>query len=278
MKPSTTLFVVLLAGVALNAQGVARRPVTQVEGIQLELARVPLGAPPIKGAPYSADVITESVQMLPDGNRISRRTTGRVYRDGEGRVRREENRADSSVGAFIIDSVAGVSYALDSTSRIAAKTPLAVGSALMKKVEALGVGALTPEQLEKRRSIEAGVKAKVAGGRVEAGRVVEQHATENLDARMIEGVRAEGHRTTTIIPVNAIGNDLPITITSEEWTSPDLQVLVTTLHSDPRSGDSSYRLVNIVRAEPDASLFQIPPDYTVKETGIRLEKPLRREW
>src|ERR1700676_5071192 len=106
MKPSTTLFVVLLGGVALSAQEVAPRPVAPVEGIQLEPAAVPLGAPPIKGKPYSADVITESVQTLPDGNRISRRTTGRVYRDGEGRVRREENRADGSVGAFIIDSVA----------------------------------------------------------------------------------------------------------------------------------------------------------------------------
>ena len=31
-----------------------------------------------------------------------------------------------------------------------------------------------------------------------------------------------------------------------------------THHSDPRSGESTYRLTNIVRAEPDQSLFMLP--------------------
>ena len=46
-------------------------------------------------------------------------------------------------------------------------------------------------------------------------------------------------------------------------------MLVLTRHSDPRTGESGYRLTNIVRAEPDHSLFMVPPDYTVKDTGIR---------
>jgi hypothetical protein len=114
--------------------------------------------------------------------------------------------------------------------------------------------------------------AKGAGMRKEYGRPAELHATETLAGRIIEGVRADGTRTTTTIAAGAIGNDLPIVITSEEWKSPDLQVLVLTQHSDPRSGESTYRLVNIVRAEPDASLFQVPPDYTLRDTGIRRER------
>ena len=78
-----------------------------------------------------------------------------------------------------------------------------------------------------------------------------------------------GRRSTTTIKAGAIGNELPITITSEEWTSPDLSVLVMTRRNDPRMGDSSYRLTNIVRAEPDSALFQVPADYSVRETGIR---------
>jgi len=70
--------------------------------------------------------------------------------------------------------------------------------------------------------------------------------------------------------------DQPITITSEEWTSPDLKVLVMTHHSDPRSGESTYRLTNIIRAEPDRSLFMVPPDYTVKDTNIRRVEPSRQ--
>ena len=85
----------------------------------------------------------------------------------------------------------------------------------------------------------------------------------------MEGLRVDGRRTTTTIAAGTIGNDLPITIVSEEWVSPDLQVLVMTQRTDPRSGDSTYRLVNVVRSEPDASLFEVPSEYVVKQTGIR---------
>jgi hypothetical protein len=82
-------------------------------------------------------------------------------------------------------------------------------------------------------------------------------------------VAVEGRKTTTTIPAGQIGNEQPLTITSEQWRSPELNVLVMTRHADPRSGESTYRLVNIVRAEPDRSLFMVPADYTVKDTGIR---------
>src|SRR5204863_64732 len=69
-----------------------------------------------------------------------------------------------------------------------------------------------------------------------------------LEHRTIEGLAVEGRKTSTVIPAGQIGNEQPITITSEEWTSPELHVLVMTHHNDPRSGESSYRLTNIVRA------------------------------
>jgi hypothetical protein len=89
--------------------------------------------------------------------------------------------------------------------------------------------------------------------------------TEQLGQQVIEGVMAEGTRTTTIIPARAIGNEQPITIVAEQWFSPDLQVLVATKHSDPRSGETVYRLVNILRGEQDRALFEVPADYTFKE-------------
>ncbi|HYT68691.1 MAG TPA: sigma factor [Vicinamibacterales bacterium] len=90
-----------------------------------------------------------------------------------------------------------------------------------------------------------------------------------LEHKTLEGVAVEGRKTTTIIPAGQVGNEQPLTITSEEWRSPELNVLVMTRHSDPRMGDSSYRLQNIIRAEPDRSLFIVPADYTVKDTGIK---------
>ena len=86
---------------------------------------------------------------------------------------------------------------------------------------------------------------------------------------MIENVLASGVRRTTTIDKGVIGNEQPIKIVSEEWTSPELQVLVMTDHSDPRTGHSTYRLLNIRRLDPDPSLFQVPADYTIQRPGVR---------
>jgi hypothetical protein len=87
---------------------------------------------------------------------------------------------------------------------------------------------------------------------------------EDLGEQVMEGVTAKGTRTTTVIPAGALGNELPITVTSEEWLSPDLKVLVMTKHADPRSGETTYRLTGITRGEPDPSLFELPAGVTIK--------------
>jgi hypothetical protein len=62
---------------------------------------------------------------------------------------------------------------------------------------------------------------------------------------------------------------------NERWYSPELQTVVLSKNSDPRMGETTYRLTNISRGEPDPSLFQVPTDYTVKEGsfGFRTEGP-----
>jgi hypothetical protein len=279
MKPYAILLSIVLAGASLGAQEPESRTKVFVSGGdgQLEFMRMPLSARTVKGAPYSAETLNESAQTLGDGNRISQRSSGRVYRDGQGRTRREEDRPDGSQSVSIIDPVAGVSYSLNAKARVAVKTPSAVGFAMMNKVAGGGtagaaIDVITQEKFEMQLKAMTESMAKGTGMRKEYGQSAQQHATETLAARTIEGVRVQGTRTTTTIPADAIGNDLPIVITSEEWTSPDLQVLVMTRHNDPRSGESTYKVMNIVRAEPDPSLFQVPSDYTVKETMIRQDR------
>ena len=100
-----------------------------------------------------------------------------------------------------------------------------------------------------------------------------EEKAEVLPARNIEGVMAEGRRITRTIPAGAIGNEQPIVSVTEEWRSPELQVLVMTRTSDPRTGESVYRLQNITRAEPNGSWFEVPADYTIRETGVRRLEP-----
>jgi TonB family protein len=86
---------------------------------------------------------------------------------------------------------------------------------------------------------------------------------ESLGKQLVEGVQAEGTRTTVTIAAGEIGNDLPISIVNERWYSPELETVVMSRQSDPRFGETIYRLTNIDRSEPDKSLFEVPGDYTV---------------
>jgi hypothetical protein len=134
------------------------------------------------------------------------------------------------------------------------------------------MAAVNQDAKEKRAAIEQGQVRAAGGGEgavmMRARGGVMAPATP-LEHKTVEGVQVEGRKTTTTIPAGKVGNELPLTIVSEEWRSPDLNILVLTHHSDPRMGDSSYRLTNIIRAEPDPSLFVVPSDYTVKDTGIK---------
>lgn len=285
--------IVLAALFASTAVLGAQQVVTfSTPGGEVMTSYIMLEASTLKGAPYAAETVNDSSQMLADGNRIVRHSTGRVYRDSEGRVRREED-ANSRGGVgpdrpvvvagpsiSINDPVSGVSYTLDPANHVAWKTSTGarvkiLQDAAQAKLQAAGQGDTAP-----------GWKVEDPGEGAAAGRVElrrsgsnssEAHSTERLGPQLIEGVMATGNRNTTTIAAGAVGNERPITIVSEEWKSPDLGVLVLTSHKDPRSGESSYRLLNIVRGEPDPSLFQVPADYTIRESGIRRHEPAEQE-
>jgi hypothetical protein len=290
---------VLLWSAPLYAQDdAARREAAEVAKQKLSaelMARVPFEKA-VKGAPYSAETITENSQTLADGNRIDRKTTGRIYRDGEGRTRREEDRRDGTVAVSIVDPVAGTSYSLDPSTRTAWKTGTVVASAIMSKVEASQVNAAKDKAMAEKAATEKVAIARQGGaatarvGEVRDGMKVTAIGPDGvmtgysftvadtpLEHKTIEGVAVEGRKTTSTIPAGKVGNEQPILVTSEEWSSTDLKVLVLTRYSDPRTGESSYRLTNIVRAEPDHALFTVPSDYTIKETGIRRMEPSRRD-
>ena len=74
-------------------------------------------------------------------------------------------------------------------------------------------------------------------------------------------------RTTRTISAGEIGNEKPIEIVTEVWTSPDLKTIVMSKRSDPRSGEQTFRLTNISRAEPDPALFTVPADFKTIEAG-----------
>jgi hypothetical protein len=242
----------------------------------------------VKGAPYSAQAVSESVQALADGNRIVHRDTSTVYRDGEGRTRREQTLG--SLGAytaaggpaqmvFINDPVAGTNYILDSNNRTAQKIDLTVMQTTRRKMIAESKAKTGDSNPASSESKQKTVVVEVNTGHPGPGEMPMEHSfqktainskdakKESLGKQTIEGVEAEGTRLTITIAAGEIGNDAPINIVSETWYSSDLQTVVMSKHSDPRSGEHTYRLTNINRVEPAHSLFEVPSDFTIKETA-----------
>ena len=221
----------------------------------------------VTGAPYTAEAVTETIQVLADGNRITRKTSSMVARDSQGRTRREQNlntvgpwsSPESHAVVFINDPVAGVRYNVEPNAKTAVK--LVMGSA----------------NAQERREIED--KLKRARMKEESEMIAMKRSAmpsepkaapvpELLGTRTIGGVVAEGKRVTEVIPAGKLGNERPIDVVNETWYSSELQIVVMSKHSDPRSGDVVYTLTNINRAEPDSSMFTVPSDYRVKEEQV----------
>jgi hypothetical protein len=227
----------------------------------------------VKDAPYTAEAVSEMVQTLGDGTRIVRSTTASLARDWAGRTRREHGLsvigplaaspdADRRI-VTISDPEAGVSYMLDPQARTARKMTT-------KRLAVSGGPDLTRQgepnaptlQVESRSVVELPGEGRIA---IRARLVDPDSAAESLGTQFFEGVLVEGTRTTMTIPVNQIGNDRPIHVVSERWYSPDLQVLVMSRQSDPRFGETTYRLTNIVRSDPPSTLFEVPANFEVVE-------------
>lgn len=237
----------------------------------------------VKGAPYSADAVTETVQVLPDGNRITRKNSSAVYRDSQGRTRRETT--IEAIGPWpaegnppqtitISDPVSGVTYLLNSRTKEARKVtvfskavpgPGALRGVIGGKIGSSSGEVRTLEVTAEASPGEAMVVHSTEGAAVKKGTREGERKTESLGRRNIEGVDADGTRTTMTIAAGEIGNELPIEIVSDRWYSPELQTVVLSERNDPRFGKTTYRLTRINRSEPPASLFQLPPDYTIKE-------------
>jgi hypothetical protein len=246
-----------------------------------------------KVAPFSAQAVTETTQVLGDGNQINHNETSQLYRDSAGRTRRESTL--TVVGPWaaaktprqivnISDPVTGVNYMLDVNDKTAVKLPFHAGHGQMREGRMMMMmGTTGGGDVMYQKSIQV-PDGPVTAGAASAGVSAAaepgdqsgiERTKESLGTQQMAGVRVEGTRTTETIPAGLIGNKEPIVTIDERWYSPDLHVTVYSKRIDPRFGTTVYQLTGITRAEPDASLFQVPPDYIVKDKpGMLLrEKP-----
>lgn len=193
----------------------------------------------VKNQPFSADILIEDTRRLFDGTTVTKKIQGAIYRDASGRTRREqplemvggfnivtENNKPQML-VFINDFAANTQYFLDLNNKIARKNRIGQGP---PRDEPNGPGA----------------------------------KSEALGTKTIEGISVEGTRITYELPAGHIGNDKPIQVVTENWYSPELQMIVMSRHLDPLSGEHIFRLVNIKRSEPAADLFTVPAGFRIE--------------
>jgi TonB family protein len=180
----------------------------------------------------------------------------KIYRDSQGRERSEE----TSGSAVISDPVAKVSYRLNAQTRTATQAPLMSLNVRVVSGNIQAELAAMQAQLAQATALEADARALAAASG-------ESPVKESLAPQNLEGVLSNGTRTTITIPAGQVGNERPIHVVDEVWYSPELQLNVKTVHSDPRGGETVYRLTQIIRSEPDPRLFQVPSDYTMSNVG-----------
>jgi hypothetical protein len=274
-----------------------KRMVEEQQVVKMDMVGAMRG-PVVKGMPYSADEITETTQVLGDGTKIHRETKTAVYRDNEGRTRRE-----TPDNVTISDPVAGATYVINPKTNSVRKLQTAsnfvyrTSGAMGGTATADGMSTtfsvhtmdgqtnieVNGKQLDPKAVAELIAKAKAEGSAETKGLavlttdgpptmgytvatgpmrrvMVNTRAGESLGKKNIEGVIADGMRNSETIDAGAIGNDRPIQVVNEHWYSEELGMAVYSKHSDPRTGDEIFRVTNIHRGDPPAYLFQAPAE------------------
>lgn len=190
-----------------------------------------------KNAPYSAEAASESVRTLPDGNKITTGDKQLLFRDRQGRTRRESEYKFGNTTRKTIqitDPVAGFDYYINPVKKIVIRTPNVNLTASVTSI-----------------SKPTGYSTKI----------------EPLGTKIIDGVETTGTRSVTTVAPGTIGNEKFIEMISETWFSPELKVIILSKRSDLRMGDYTFQLKNIKRDEPAPYLFEIPADYKIIEGG-----------
>ena len=267
----------------------------EAEGIATKMQFIAAGnldGKVVKSAPYSAEAVTESTRTLSDGTRIVNKHTTLMARDKDGRTRRENSFSNSgpfqSAGVSaprlvtINDPVAKEVYILNYDDKTARKVKM--GEPAVFRSERTDGD--RKEVFEERVHVSVSRKGGEPGGPPDVVTFAPHGAgpiqgigaagirvpfdsrnakSEKLEAQVMEGVPVEGTRTTHTIPAGTIGNDRAIVSTSESWYSNDLQMVIFSRNDDPQVGETTYRVSNLRRTEPDPSQFKIPADFKLVE-------------
>jgi hypothetical protein len=205
--------------------------------------------PSLPGAPFSADVITESMRQLADGTTITLKNRRAVARDSAGRIFQERRLLVPDDGKH-----ESVVTQIEISDPVAHELYICVPQERVCQVELFSAPDFVPPPTA-----------------ATAPRQLRSPNLEDLGRESVGGVETLGTRETTVIETGMIGNNSPIEIRREYWYSPQLGVNLISKLQDPRIGTQNFEVTDIALGEPDAQLFKLPSQVKL----IDLRKPAR---
>ena len=202
--------------------------------------------PPISGVPFTATVMIQSKQPLPDGTVETQVSQETIARDSRGRILNERRAlmpegfkgTPPLVGSHIFDPATRISYMMNPMTMIAR---------------------------EQRVPPPPG-NSDIPGGR-----------TEDLGYSTLNRLRAKGTRIFREIPAAASGTGKAVTIWDETWYSEELHLNLLEEHMDVRGGSQTLAIVSIKREEPPTALFVVPPGYKIVDLTPPSNAPIARQ-
>ena len=168
-------------------------------------------------------------------------------------------RSQSDQSAMIFDPAAGFVYALRMESKFYRQIAIP-SDAVWCWTMAVNNGGGSSFSYDEQVGPETGPSFSNIDG-------AEPQVTIQLPAQTVNGVWANGTRSTVNIPAGAAGNSKAIQIVREVWYSSDLGVVVQSTISDPRYGTTTYNLTQVQQKRPDPALFHVPAGYAAIPSG-----------
>ena len=205
---------------------------------------------PVPNAPFSAKVDIVSQQKLADGTTDVRTSTAHVARQSSGRIYNELREQvplgfqgdPQLISSLIYDPATHLSTFLSPLTHLAHER-------VLKQAPAPPPGS-TPTS---------------TGASVTDPRLKE----EALGTQLVGAVELRGIRKTRTIPAEQSGTGKQLVVIDEYWYSADLSIYMIIKHNDPRTGEQIVAVSDVSRAEPQASLFEVPAKYrVVDETPV----------
>jgi hypothetical protein len=258
MGTRISVFLTLITTAGLAFPALSQTPRNRVVTVQMG---DPAHSPRL---PYMAEYKTTQVRTLPGGSSTTQETTEVVAIDARDRRMTATTKVPSpgdptpETRFIVFDPIAHIQISWISPGKKATVSVIPVTAAAQCSNGAAGA-----------------MITRFADPGTETEAPITKITQQDLGPETIHGVKARGRRTTTTTMMSgAIKNNQPQVTIFEVWTAinPGLRGLVVLqLNDNPPSSKMTKELVKFRQAEPDSTMFRLPPGYEIVNREVALD-------